>query len=211
MSNSQLRDGAAPVGRSVAVVRPPDEDASELERVARHEAGHVVVCYVLYGRQVVKQVDLHADAAGGALRSHTLTYSRLPIPLSCRPSSGMPRRGNPAPVSAEAIVDAHGVLCYAGLAAEILHAGRSAAADPGSFELSARQHERIRSDRLALASLARTIGVARPADEFFRAYWDEALRLLGASWAGVDLIASALVAQRTLHGDRVDRLLAGAH
>lgn len=204
--NSQLISGCSPVGQPVGPV-PIDESRQEVELVARHEAGHVVVCFVLYGEQVVKQVELYTREA---VRPQTRTYSRLPIPLSCRPPSGAPRRGNPAPVSAEAIVDAHGVLCYAGLAAEILHQGGSPESDPTGLTLAPSQAERVRGDREVLAALARTIGVERPADQFIRAYWDEAMRLLAASWAGVDVVSTALVQHGSLSGDRVDRLLVGA-
>jgi len=198
--------GESPLGPSPAPLleRHTHED---LQRIAHHESGHVVVCFVLYGEQVVKQVDLFSR---DELRPQTFTYSRLPIPLACRPPGGAPRRGNPAPVSADAIVDAHGVLSYAGLAAEILFDGGSPDADPAQLMLSPGQATRMRQDREALASLARTIGVDRPADEFIRPYWDEAMRLVAASWFGVEVMASSLVEQRSLSGDRVDRLLVGA-
>lgn len=204
--NSQLISEPAPVGQALG---PLTVHASpeEVELIARHEAGHVVVCFVLYGEQVVKQVDLYTREA---VRPQTLTYSRLPIPLSCRPPSGAPRRGNPAPVSAEAIVDAHGVLCYAGLAAEVLHQGGSSDIEPSGLTLTPCQADRVRGDRETLSALARTIGVERPADHFIRAYWDEAMRLLSASWAGVDVVAAALVKHGSLSGDRIDRLLLGA-
>lgn len=205
--NSPLLSGEAPLGQSTTPVvdRP---DLAEVERIAHHEAGHVVVCFVLYGEQVVKQVDLRGD--GDVLWPRTFTYSRLPIPLACRPPSGTPRRGNPAPVSADAIVDAHGILSYAGIAAEILHDGGAPEVDPGSLLLSATQAERMRDDREALAALARTIGVERPAGEFIEAYWHEAMRLVAASWCGVEVMAAALLEHGSLHGDRVDRLLVDA-
>lgn len=201
--NSQSTPSDSPLGRvsEPSVRRDPGED---LDLVARHEAGHVVVRFVLYGQQVVKQVDLYTREV---LRPHTSTYSRLPIPLACRPPSGTPRRGNPAPVSAEAIVDAQGVVCYAGLVAEVLHLGGSIETDPATLSLRAGQSERLRSDREALAAIARTIGVERPADQFIRAYWDEAMRLLVASWHGVDTVAAALADHRSLSGDRIDKLL----
>jgi len=203
--NSPLLSGAAPVGQPVGPIHI-HQSSEDVELIARHEAGHVVVCFVLYGEQVVKQVDLYTR---DAVRPQTRTYSRLPIPLSCRPPSGAPRRGNPAPVSAEAIVDAHGVLCYAGLAAEILHRGGSPDTDPIQLTLSPAQAERVRADREVLAALARTIGVERPADQFLRAYWDEAMRLLSSSWAGVDLVSESLVQHGSLSGDRVDKILVG--
>jgi len=197
-----------PVGH----LAPPDSHPEprpldDVELIARHEAGHVVVCFVAYGEQVVKQVDLYSR---DGVRPQTLTYSRLPIPLSCRPPSGAPRRGNPAPVSGEAIVDAHGVLCYAGLVAEVLHQGGSPDTDPAQLTLAAQQSDRFRADRERLAALARTIGIERPADQFIRAYWDEAMRLLSVSWPGVDLVTAALVEHGSLTGDRIDGLLVGA-
>lgn len=204
--NSELVAGESPLGHSPAPL-VDSHPFEELERLAHHEAGHVVVCFVLYGEQVVKQVELLGrDGA----RPRTFTYSRLPIPLACRPPGGAPRRGNPAPVSSDAIVDAHGVLSYAGLAAEILHDGGSTETDPALLTLTASQAERMREDREALAALARTIGVDRPAEQFIRAYWEEAVRLVAASWAGVEVMASALLEHRSLSGDRVDRLLVGA-
>lgn len=201
--NSQVVPACSPLGRVSAanVRRIPAED---LDLVSRHEAGHVVVRFVLYGQQVVKQVDLYTREV---LRPHTSTYSRLPIPLACRPQSGTPRRGNPAPVSAEAIVDAQGVVCYAGLVAEVLHLGGSVETDPAKLSLRAGQIERLRGDRETLAAIARTIGVERPADQFIRAYWDEAMRLLAASWHGVDSVAAALANHGSLSGDRIDKLL----
>lgn len=201
--NSQLLSTATPLGQipDPTLHPAPPED---LDLVARHEAGHVVVRFVLYGQQVVKQVDLYTREI---LRPHTSTYSRLPIPLACRPPSGTPRRGNPAPVSAEAIVDAQGVVCYAGLVAEVLHLGGSIETDPTTLRLRSGQFERLRSDREALAAVARTIGVERPADQFIRAYWDEAMRLLVSSWHGVDTVSAALAEHGSLSGDRIDKLL----
>ena len=197
--------GSTPLGQPLEPLSAaPSPD--DLELPARHEAGHVVICFVLYGEQVVKEVHLHSREG---VRPHTTTYSRLPIPLVCRPPSGAPRRGNPAPVSADAIVDAHGVLCYAGLAAEMLHAGIAPDTDPAELMLSVDQAGRIRADREALAALARTIGVERPADEFIRAYWDEAIRLLVGSWHAVETVSQALAERGTLNGDRVDRMLVG--
>jgi hypothetical protein len=201
--NSQLLSTPTPLGQiNDSTLRT--DPAEDLDLVARHEAGHVVVRFVLYGQQVVKQVDLYTR---DILRPHTSTYSRLPIPLACRPPSGTPRRGNPAPVSAEAIVDAQGVVCYAGLVAEVLHLGGSIETDPATLLLRPGQVERLRSDREALAAVARTIGVERPADQFIRAYWDEAMRLLAASWHGVDTVSAALADHGSLSGDRIDKLL----
>jgi len=121
-----------------------------------------VICFVLYGDAVIKNVELQSSEAP---RGRTSTYSRLPIPIVCRPPAGETRRGNPAPVSADAIVDAHGVLSYAGMVGEHLHLG-IADDEPGEEpEISLAPAAMV--DRETLARIAKTIGLDRPADHFF--------------------------------------------
>ncbi len=190
-------------------------DSETIESLAYHEAGHAVVCFVLYGEQVIKSVSLY-DREG--ISGHTSTYSRLPIPLVCRPPMGAPRRGNPAPVSPDAILDAHGVWCYAGLAAEQLRSDDGLDASAGLRAQEARcdlatltpaQHRRCRIDREGLAEMAGIMAATRSAEEFFMEYWREARRLLGRHWAAVDALAQELIDKTSLHGDRVDRVVAG--
>ena len=177
-------------------------DSECIPTIAHHEAGHAVICFVLYGERVIRSVEVF-DRSGPSGR--TATYSRLPIPIVCRPPVGEPRRGNPAPVSKDAIVDAHGVLSYAGLAAEHLLEGDSDDALPHGAGI--RSEERAMADREALAELAGTVGASRPADHFFPEYWEEARRLLRVHWRGVEELASVLQQQGSLNGDRVDALL----
>jgi hypothetical protein len=89
----------------------------------------------------------------------------------------------------------------------VLHLGGSLETDPTKLSLLPGQFDRLRADREALAAIARTIGVERPADQFIRAYWDEAMRLLAASWHGVDTVSAALADHGSLSGDRIDKLL----
>ena len=180
-------------------------DARTIETLAYHESGHALVCFVLYGEQVIKSVSLY-DREG--VSGQTTTYSRLPIPLVCRPPMGAPRRGNPAPVSPDAILDAHGVLSYAGIAAEQIHESGLEAhvdCDPASFTQA--QHRRCLIDREALSSLAGIMAAARPAEQFFTDYWREARRLLRQHWLAVSTLAEELADKTSLHGDRVDSLL----
>ncbi len=179
--------------------------SNELIRtVAHHEAGHAAICFLLYGEQVIKSVEVFQ---GNAVSGRTTTYSRLPIPIVCRPPIGAPRRGNPAPVSADAIVDAHGVLNYAGIAAEGLLVSDSSPAVWTRIEQAGEPAARGWADREALAELANTVGASRPAEHFFREYWEEARRLLRLHWRGVDALSEVLVEHGKLHGDRVDAVL----
>jgi hypothetical protein len=175
-----------------------DSEQTLIRKVAHHEAGHAVICFLLYGEQVIKSVEVHSR--DGVLGS-TSTYSRLPIPIVCRPPVGTPRRGNPAPVSVDAIVDAHGVLSYAGVAAEEILAPTPEDEQAGGSE------ERAVLDRERLAKLAGTVGASRPADHYFNEYSREASRLLRSQWHGVEVLAEALVEHGSLNGDRVDSLL----
>lgn len=197
---------AAPLGRSVIAANGGERLVTDVEllRLAHHHAAHAVICFVLYGEEVIKNVEVWSRKGR---RGRTTTYSRLPIPMVCRPPAGAPRRGNPAPVSADAIVDAHGVLSYAGMVGEHLHLAlveRAAGEEPETSRLPAAV-----ADRETLARIAQTIGLSRPADHFFEEYWQEARRLLRAHWEGVRELAQVLEERGTLHGDRVDALLLG--
>ena len=175
-----------------------DEDH---RREAFHEAGHAVICFVLYGEEVVRDVGLArgSDGPGGIS-----TFSKLPIPMVCRPSGGEPRRGNPAPVSSDAIVDAHGVLQYAGSVAEALLSSWEAKSSETCDE-SAR--ERSRADRVALFEVSSLVGRDRDCETFYAEYWEEAARLLRAHWAGVVALAETLARHGHLSGARCDQVL----
>jgi hypothetical protein len=187
------------------------KEPERLQRIAHHEAGHAVVCFLLYGEQVIKSLTVESSRFEEAIGSEMTTYSRLPVPLACRPPIGEPRRGNPAPVSGDAIVDAHGVLSYAGVVAEELRFDVAADLDAESARQLALpetdREERALRDRETLSKLASIIGVARPVDEFFEEYWHEARRLLRSHWSAVDTLARELAERGTLNGDRVDTLL----
>jgi hypothetical protein len=172
-----------------------------------HEAGHTVVCFVLYGEHVVKSLALAEDA-----QPAIPTYSLMPVPISCRPPAGVPRRGTPAPVSVDGIVDAYGVMTYSGLAAEglLAAAGDPRRARPAPPDLEAgpgEVHARAIEDRRELERLAALVGAERPAAEFVREYWEEALRLLRAHWDAVEALGALLADHRSLNGERVDELL----
>ena len=186
-----------PRGKLVEVVWQ-DEDH---RRAAFHEAAHAVICFVLYGEEVVRDVSLACavDGPGGVS-----TFSKLPIPMVCRPSGGEPRRGNPAPVSSDAIVDAHGVLQYAGSVAEALLVSWEAKADHLS-DASAR--ERSQADRVALCEVSKLVGRDRHSETFNAEYWEEAARLLRAHWGGVVLLAETLARHGRIRGTRSDQVL----
>jgi hypothetical protein len=175
-----------------------DEDH---RRSAFHEAAHAVICFVLYGEEVVRDVSLASavDGPGGVS-----TFSKLPIPMVCRPSGGEPRRGNPAPVSSDAIVDAHGVLQYAGSVAEALLVSQEAKFDDLSDESAL---ERSHADRVALFEVSKLVGRDRNSETFYAEYWDEAARLLRAHWGGVVLLAETLAQHGRLSGTRSDQVL----
>ena len=173
--------------------------------LAFHEASRAVLCFLLYGDQVIREVDLFAEGHGGASRMNT--FSLLPIPLVCRPSSGVPRRGNPAPVSAEGIVDAHGILSYAGAVGEILFQGNPADKESPDAGLNDDQRSRFAVDREALARLADTVRLSRPSEIFYDDYWTEAERLLRGAWPAVTEVAKCLSERGSLRGDRIDAML----
>lgn len=172
-----------------------------------HEAGHTVVCFVLYGEHVVKSLALSEEP-----QAAIPTYSLMPVPISCRPPAGVPRRGTPAPVSVDGIVDAYGVMTYAGLAAEGLLAApgdprRSRPAPPDLEASPGPVRARALEDRAELQRLAALVGAERAASQFIREYWEEALRLLRAHWDAVEALGALLADHRSLNGERVDELL----
>jgi hypothetical protein len=173
----------------------------EHRRSAFHEAAHAVICFVLYGEEVVRDVSLASavDGPGGVS-----TFSKLPIPMVCRPSGGEPRRGNPAPVSSDAIVDAHGVLQYAGSVAEALLVSWEAKFDHLSNESAL---ERAQADRVALSEVSKLVGRDRTSETFYAEYWEEAARLLRANWAGVVVLAETLGRHGRISGTRSDQVL----
>jgi len=165
---------------------------------AHHQAGRAVVCVTLFGAHVVKLISMEGDSDSAVGFE---TYSKLPVPLACRPPSH--KRGEERkPIPVEGIVDAHGVLAYAGIAAQReLHAKSSEERDDYRGNGTEAREQ--------LAKMASSIGLERPADHFYDEYWEEARRLLNSSWAAVDSVAQALVQHQTLNGRRVDALILG--
>ena len=203
------------LSRSISDPRKPrnpvlsaEPEPTRTRLLAFHEASRAVLCFLLYGDQVIREVNLFAE--GGASAPRMSTFSLLPIPLVCRPTSGVPRRGNPAPVSSEGIVDAHGILSYAGAVGETLAQGVQV--DPASPEsaLNDDQRSRFAVDREALSRLADTVRLSRPGDVFFADYWNEAERLLGGAWPAVVEVAESLCERGALRGDRIDAMLCEA-
>jgi len=183
---------------------------SRLAEVAHHQAGHALVCFVLYGAEVVRDVALGpAPEVAPAIE----TYSRLPIPLSCRPVPGKPRRGHAAPVSSEAILDAHGVLSYSGAVAECLLDGLDCPTDWSPGLLEGERLSRFSKDVEKHHALARMLGmsdlVAQNGTNFVSAYWDEAVRLLSTSWGGVEWVAGELLERGSISGAQLDSMLVG--
>ncbi len=168
-------------------------------RQAHMRAGQAVVCVTLFGARVVKNLALTPDPDSEAGFE---TYSRLPVPLTSRPNSH--RRGDERkPIAVEAIVDAHGVLAYAGVAAArawMRSHGQADELDPRSANLAARE---------ALSKLASSIGVERPSDHFYEEYFDEAVRLLEGQEPVVQRVVEGLLTHRALNGNRVDALILG--
>ncbi|MCH7601123.1 MAG: hypothetical protein IH973_15340 [Myxococcales bacterium] len=169
------------------------------QRRAHYQAGQAVVCITLFGARVIKNIAISKNPDD---TSGIETYSRLPVPLSCRPPTH--RRGEDRrPIAVEGIVDGHGVLAYSGLAAvyECLRAvGESEEFDYRDADHAARE---------GLSKLASSIGLERPSDHFYEEYWNEALRLLETHWETVERVAEALVIHQTLNGNRVDELILG--
>ena len=169
------------------------------QQQAHYQAGQAVICITLFGARVIKSTGLSNDPTDN---SGFETYSRLPVPLSCRPPTH--RRGEDRkPIAVEGIVDGHGILAYAGVAAvyeRLRRISESEDFDYLSFDLTARE---------GLSKLASSIGLERPGDHFYQEYWDEALRLLDTHWETVERVAAALVTHRSLNGNRVDELILG--
>lgn len=181
------------------------DDASVAQMVrdnAYHQAGHAVVCCLLYGARVVKSASILPD---DEKLGEVVRFSALPIPLSCRPSPEE-RRGRIPP---DALVDAEGVFAYAGIAAEDLLAGRGEWEDPGTGDGGDRPWPAMRGsdDRHRLAKLASSLGCERPVDGFFEAYWEEARRLLRQNWDSVERVVAALLEHGRLSGERIDSLV----
>lgn len=181
-------------------IRGADEATNQAEQeLAYHQAGQAVICVTLFGARVVKNLGL---SDGRVAESQFETYSRLPVPLSCRPPSH--RRGEDRkPIEVEGIVDAHGILTYAGVAAVYAHFRQQGRPEDFDYQTS------YLGSREALAKLASSIGVERPADHFYDEYWDEASRLLVADWEAVERVAEGLLTLRSLNGNRIDALVLG--
>lgn len=202
----QVVDSPAGAKRYLSAKMAPPRSAE----VAHHQAGHALVCFVLYGAEVVRDVAL---VTSPELAPAIETYSRLPIPLSCRPVPGKPRRGHAAPVSSEAILDAHGVLTYSGAVAECLHEGLDCTANGSSAPLEGERLSRFTRDVERHQALARMLGMPDVSSQtgpgFVSAYWDEAVRLLSASWAGVEWVAGELLERGSVSGAQLDSMLVG--
>jgi len=177
-----------------------------LARVAYREAGRATICEILYGPNVLKHAIIDAEAGEGEV----VTFSGLPLPIDCRPPAGR-RRGEQVGVVPERLIDAHGIFAYAGVAAErlALHKGRFVGLDVEGELVWARWHGAARRGREELARIAKLLGLARPAEDFYQAYCEEAERLLEPVWSTVEELAEALLDRRELMGHHVDRLVHG--
>ncbi len=176
-------------------------DRDFAQQRAYHQAGRAVVCVTLFGARVVKTLDLDGET-GSALGFET--YSRLPVPLACRPPSH--KRGEDRkPIPVEGIVDAHGVMAYAGIAAQREYLRRNDEAACEAFD----HHTAGTEGREQLSKLASSIGLERATDHFYDEYWSEAQRLLLSEWHVVEQVAAGLVQHHSLNGRRVDSLIMG--
>jgi hypothetical protein len=177
-----------------------------LARVAYREAGRATICEILYGPNVLKHAVIDAEAGDGEV----VTFSGMPLPIDCRPPAGR-RRGEQVGVVPEKLIDAHGVFAYAGVAAEriALRKGRFEGADVERELAWERWLGAARRGREELARIAKLLGLARPAEEFFEAYCEEAERLLAPVWSTVEELVEALLERRELKGHHVDRLVHG--
>ena len=166
---------------------------------AHFQAGQAIVCVTLFGARVIKNIGFESASEGGLGFE---TYSRLPVPLSSKPPSH--RRGEDRkPIAVEGIVDAHGVLAYAGVAA--VYSYKRSLGEVDDFDY----RSAFLPSREALSKLTSSIGLERPADHFYDEYWEEAGRLLETNWESVERVAEALLEHRTLNGNRVDALILG--
>ncbi|MDE0885122.1 MAG: hypothetical protein OSB70_06280 [Myxococcota bacterium] len=184
----------------------PVETPSGGPILARHAAAaRAVICFVLYGEEVIREISV--SSGGNSLR----TFSLLPIPATCRPDTTIPRRGNPAPVSSSGVVDAHGILAYAAAVGGVLAGSGGPSASESRPEQVARdQTDVFRRDRIDLGRLADTLMLSRPAETFYKEYWQEAERLLRAHWVGVEMLAEVLSRHPVLTGERIDKILCEA-
>lgn len=166
---------------------------------AHVRAAKAVVCVTLFGARVVKNLALTPDPED---EIGFETYSRLPVPLTSRPNSN--RRGDERkPIAVEAIVDAHGVLAYAAIAANHAWLATQDRAESSS------PHTSHLEEREALSKLASSIGVERPTEHFYDEYYQEAARLLEGQWTVVQRVVEGLLTHRSLNGNRVDALIIG--
>ncbi|MDG2335702.1 MAG: hypothetical protein P8Q97_15905 [Myxococcota bacterium] len=193
-------------GGGLAHRSQPVETPSEGPILAHYAAAaRAVICFVLYGEQVIREITVNAE--GSALR----TFSLLPIPTTCRPDTTIPRRGNPAPVSSSGVVDAHGVLAYSAAVGGVLAgSGGPSAGESREEQVAGNQVDVFRRDRMALGRLADTLSVSRPAETFYKEYWQEAERLLRTHWLGVEMLAEVLSRHPVLTGERIDKVLCEA-
>lgn len=169
------------------------------QQQAHYQAGQAVICITLFGARVIKNTALSNDPTDN---SGFETYSRLPMPLSCKPPTH--RRGEDRkPIAVEGIVDGHGVLAYSGVAAVYECLRRVGGSEDFDY------HGYDRTAREGLSKLASSIGLERPCDHFYQEYWDEALRLLETHWDTVERVAVALVTHQSLNGNRMDELILG--
>lgn len=180
--------------------------STPLARVAYREAGRATICEILYGPNVLKHAIIDAEAGEGEV----VTFSGLPLPIDCRPPAGR-RRGEQVGVVPERLIDAHGIFAYAGVAAErlALRKGRFAGLDVEGELAWERWLGAARRGREELARIAKLLGLARPAEDFYQAYCEEAERLLEPAWSTVEELADALLDRRELKGHHVDRLVHG--
>lgn len=180
--------------------------STPLARVAYREAGRATICEILYGPNVLKHAIIDAEAGEGEV----VTFSGLPLPIDCRPPAGR-RRGEQVGVVPERLIDAHGIFAYAGVAAErlALRKGRFVGLDVEGELVWERWLGAARRGREELARIAKLLGLARPAEDFYQAYCEEAERLLEPVWSTVDELADALLDRRELKGHHVDRLVHG--
>ncbi len=180
--------------------------STPLARVAYREAGRATICEILYGPNVLKHAIIDAEAGEGEV----VTFSGLPLPIDCRPPAGR-RRGEQVGVVPERLIDAHGIFAYAGVAAErlALRKGRFVGLDVVAELAWERWLGAARRGREELARIAKLLGLARPAEDFYQAYCEEAERLLEPVWNTVEELAEALLDRRELMGHHVDRLVHG--
>jgi hypothetical protein len=173
--------------------------AEQTREWVHHQAGRTVICVTLFGARVIKFVNVEdslSDERG------LETFSRLPVPLSCRPTS-LKRGEERKPIPVEGIIDSHGVLAYSGIAARTLYRRFAGVAEDLDYRNGGID------GRETLAKLASSIGLERPAEHFYEEYWNEATRLLDSSWEMVERVAEALESHQTLNGNRIDALILG--